>query len=276
MPRSCSGVRSPRGTCTWTVEKPAWRCGVDRAAREALELARVAVRARRGRRRAGRVGLLVVEELVEREVALGDPVALELLLDLAAQLVDAELVDEHLQAGPRAVDAQPVLAVEDAEDGLGDLQVVAVLGLDELVERRGDARHDRRAAADADLEAPHAVALAGEEGDVVDAGDRAVGLGAGEGGLDLARHQLRRGVADEVAHVGADVLRRVEDLVLADAGPRVGRDVADGVAAALAAGQAGVRDLADQLGHVAQRDVVDLEVLARGEVRLVERRVAAR
>src|SRR4029079_11671929 len=105
---------------------------------------------------------------LDREVGLGGPVALELLLDLGAQLVDAELVDEDLDAGARAVDAQPVLAVEDAEDGLGDLQVLAVVGGDELVERRRDAGHDARAAADADLEALDAVALAGDEGDVVD------------------------------------------------------------------------------------------------------------
>ena len=86
--------------------------------------------------------------------------------------------------------------------GLGDLEVVAVVGLDELVEGRRDAGHDRGAAADPDLEALDAVAFAGEEGDVVDAADRPVLVGAGEGGLDLARHQLRRRVADEVADVG--------------------------------------------------------------------------
>ena len=44
--------------------------------------------------------------------------------------------------------------------GLGHLQVVAVVELDELVQRRRDARHDRGAAADADLDAAdHAVAL---------------------------------------------------------------------------------------------------------------------
>ena len=118
----------------------------------------------------------------------------------------------------------------------------------------------------------HAVALARDERDVVDAGQRAVGVGAGERGLDLARHQLRRRVAHEVAHVGADVRRRVPQLVVADAGPRVGGHVAHGVAAALAAGEPGVGDLADQLRHVAQRDVVDLDVLARRDVGLVERR----
>ena len=76
--------------------------------------------------------------MVDREVALGDPVALELLLDHLAEGVDADLVDQHLDPGAGAVDAQPLLAVEDPEDGLGDLQVVAVLELDELVQRGGD------------------------------------------------------------------------------------------------------------------------------------------
>ena len=185
------------------------------------------------------------------------------------------LVDEDLDAGAGAVDAQPVLAVEDAEDGLGDLQVLAVVGLDEVVEGGGDARHDRRAAADADLEAAHAVALTrGDEGDVVDAGDRAVLVGRREGRLDLARHQLRRGVAHEVAHVGAAYGRRVEELVLADAGPRVAGDVAHRVAAALAGGEAAVGDARGSASATsAQRDVVDLDVLARRDVALVQRRV---
>ena len=224
-------------------------------------------------------GLLVeVEEPgLDREVALVDPVALELGLDQVAELVHADLVDEHLDAGAGTVLAQPVGAVEDPEHGLGDLQVVAVVGLDEVVEGRGDARHDRGAAADADLEpADHlAVDLTDprEEGAVVDARDGAVVVGGRERRLELARHQLADVVADEVADVGADVGRRVEELALADAGPRVARDVAHGVAAALAGGQAHRADLADQLGHLGQRHVVDLDVLARGDVRLVQRRV---
>ena len=143
----------------------------------------------------------------------------------------------------------------------------------ELAQRRRDAGHDRRAAAHAHLEALHAVADARDEGDVVDAGDRAVLVGGGEGGLHLARHQLRGGVAHEVAHVGAHVGGGVEELALADAGPGVAGHVADGVAAALAAREAGVGQLPDRLGGVPQRDVVELDVLARGDVALVERRV---
>jgi hypothetical protein len=119
-------------------------------------------------------------------------------------------------------------------------QVLAVVEADEVVQRRRDARHDRRAAADADLDAALPVALARDEGDVVDAGERAV-LGRGvEGRLDLARHELRGRVAHEVAHVGARVRGEVEELVGRDAGPWVAGDVANRVAAALAARQAGV------------------------------------
>ncbi len=111
---------------------------------EALELGQVAVGAAvdGGRHRCGQ--LLVVDEQagLDAEVAFCDPLALQLLLDLVAQLVDAVLVDEHLDARTRAVHAQPLLAVEDAKDGLGDAQVVAVVELHELVQHGRHARHD--------------------------------------------------------------------------------------------------------------------------------------
>src|SRR4029077_10192351 len=117
------------------------------------------------------------------------------------------------------------------------------------------------------------VPFAAEEGDVVDAADRTVLIGAGEGGLDLTRHQLRGRMPDEVADVGAGVGGRVEDLVGGDASPGGRGDVAHRVAAALARGEAGLGDLADQRLHVAQRDVVDLDVLAGRYMALVERGV---
>ena len=212
-PRNCSGVRSPRVIFTSTVLKPSWRCGahVRRRGRR---------RTRCGRRSGSRPrpaaparcasSSIDVGEVVDREVALGDPVALELLLDHLAEGVDADLVDQHLDPGAGAVDAQPLLAVEDPEDGLGDLQVVAVLELDEVVERGGDPRHDRGAAADPDLDPADPVALARDEADVVDAGDRDVLVGGREGRLHLPRHQLRRRVADEVADVGGRVRGDVE------------------------------------------------------------------
>ena len=273
MPRSCSGRQVAAGDLHVDGREAVLALRLDVVGAEALE---GACRRRWARRRsaggAGAERLLVDVEAQARdvEVALGDPVARQLLVDHLAEGVDADLVDEHLDARAGAVDAQEVLAVEDPQAGLGDLEVLAVVEADELVERRRDARHDRRAAADAHLDAAHAVALAGEEGDVVDAGQRAVGAGrAVERGLDLARHHLRRRVAHEVAHVGAGVGGQVEDLVLADAGPRVARDVAHGVAAALARGQPGVGELADRGRRVGQRDVVQLDVLARRDVALV-------
>ena len=200
----------------------------------------------------GRVGLLVVVEAqaldqLGVEVALVDPVALELLVDLLAEGVDADLVDQDLDPGAGAVLAQPLLAVEDPQHRLGDLQVVAVVGLDELVEGRGDAGHDRGAAADPDLEAldRRRLSRARKPMSWMPVIARSL-VGAGEGGLELARHQLGRRVADEVADVGAGVGGRVEDLVGGDAGPGVAGDVADRVAAALARGEAGLGDLAQQ------------------------------
>src|SRR5215211_2994897 len=249
--------------------------GLDAGLAEALELGEVAVGAARlhGDRR--RIRLLVVDEeqVVDREVTLGYPVALELLLDHLAEGVDADLVDQDLDAGAGAVDAQPLLAVEEAEDGLGDLQVVAVVEFDEVVEGGGDAGHDGRAAADPHLDAPDAVADARDEADVVDAGDRDVLVGRGERRLDLARHQLGDRVADEVADVRARIGRDIEGLALGDAREGVAGDVAHRVAAALARGEAGIGDAADELGGIRQRDVVDLDVLARRDVALVEGRV---
>ena len=78
--------------------------------------------------------------------------AAQLLLDLLSTCLDPDLVDQERDPRPGAVGAQPLLAVEDAQHCLGHLEVVPVVGLDELVEGGGDPGHDRGAAADADLE----------------------------------------------------------------------------------------------------------------------------
>ena len=108
--------------------------GVDVVGAERLELRAVAVRAAGRRRSLGRGALLVEvgQQTLDREVALGDPVALELTVDHVAECLDADLVDQHLDPRAGAVDAQPVLTVEDPQGGLGELQVLAVLGRDEL------------------------------------------------------------------------------------------------------------------------------------------------
>src|SRR5205814_1146093 len=136
----------------------------------------------------------------------------------------------------------------------------------ELPERSAHARHDRGAAAGADLEALHLIAVdladPRDESEIVDVGDRAVLVGRRESDLELARQELADLVAHEVAHESADVGCRVEELTFADAGPRVPGHVADGVPAGLAAREADLADHSDRLGRLLERDVMELEVLA--------------
>ena len=63
---------------------------------------------------------------------------------------DADAVDVELDAGAHPVLAELGRVVEDADGGLRDAQVVG--DGHEVVERPGVAGHNRRAAADADLE----------------------------------------------------------------------------------------------------------------------------
>src|SRR6185312_725461 len=69
------------------------------------------------------------------------------------------------------------------------------------------------------------------------------------------------------------VRRDVEVLTGQNAGAGISGHVAHRVTAALARGQAGVAELADERGGVGQRHVVHLDVLARGDVALAQRDV---
>ena len=81
-------------------------------------------------------------------------------------------------------------------------------------------------------------------------------------------------MADEVAHIRPRVGGDIEQLALERARPRVAGDVAHRIAAPLARGQAGVTQLADQLGRIRQRNVMHLDVLAGSDVALAQRDVA--
>ena len=104
----------------------------------------------------------------------------------------------------------------------------------------------------------------------MDGGDGGVGLAAGEVDLELAGQELGDGVAHPVADEGAGVGRGIEDFVLGDAGPGVGGDVAHGVAAGFARGESDGTQDAEHVGHLVERDEVDLDVLARGDVALAQ------
>ena len=115
----------------------------------------------------------------------------------------------------------------------------------------------------------------GRKARVVDVGDDVVVAAAGEGGLPLARERLRVLVADEVTGVGREVRRDVERLLQLHAREGIAGDVADGVAARLAGDEARVAEDAHDVRGVGELDEVDLQVLAGGDVALLERRVLA-
>ena len=106
----------------------------------------------------------------------------------------------------------------------------------------------------------------------MDCGDRRVGLAASEVDLELARQQLRNRAAHPVANEGACVGRWIKDLVLGDACPWVGGDIADGIAAGLARRQTAAAQHLQHVGHLVERNEVNLDVLPGGDVSLAQRR----
>jgi hypothetical protein len=123
-----------------------------------------------------------------------------------------------------------------------------------------------QAARDVNAEPPFPVAKLGDEAEIVEARKRGIRIGAGEGDLELARQQPGVGLGDEPAGERERVGAGIEDLVHADTGLGRDEDVADGIAAAAARGQTEFEQFAHGLDNLLQRDVVDLELLPRGDV----------
>src|ERR1700749_1395568 len=99
-PRSCSGVRSPRRILASTVTNPSWRWGTTLDSRKwsnsrRSPLGEAYCTPGSGARASSSTSKVIS---VRGKAALGDPVALEFLLDQVAEGVDADLVDEHLDA----------------------------------------------------------------------------------------------------------------------------------------------------------------------------------
>ena len=187
------------------------------------------------------------------------------LLELLAQRLGADAVDEELQA--RLAARLPVLlgVAEDAGhpgDDLGRL-----LGRDEDVHPAREARLGGEAAADAQVEAARAVLgdRAGER-DVVDQAARAVLAAARDRDLVLAREVRVELVVEEVVvdRLGGGVA--VDDLVVREAGERAADHVAGDVAAGAGRGHPDALEAVEDLGDVLQPDPVDLEALARRAV----------
>ncbi len=160
------------------------------------------------------------------------------------------------------------LGVEDGQDRLGDAH--DLVGWDELEEGVGEPGGGAESAAHNHLETLLLSAIddagAGDVAEIVHGGETVVVVGGGEGRLELAGELLRNLQAEAVHGDGLGVGRDVERLVGADAGEVVGGDVANGVAAGLARRQADRRQQAHDRRRVGQLDVVELEVLAGGDV----------
>ena len=185
-------------------------------------------------------------------------------LDLPGEGLRAELVHQDLDA--RLVDVvAPAELVVDAQDRLDVAQQIA-LGQERL-DGLADERRAPEPAADDHLEADLAGAVAVQpQADVVDLDRGAVVGGRRHGDLELARQERefrmqRRVLAQDL---GPDA--RVLDLVGRDAGPLIGGDVADAIAAGLHAVQPDAARSAIDVGQLLELDPVELEVLPRGEV----------
>ena len=141
-----------------------------------------------------------------------------------------------------------------------------------LVEQLGLVRRGAEAAADVEVEAAaldavHAPSLrAMAPKSCIITSPQASPRAAGEGDLELAPEVLAVRVAEQEAEERVRVGRDVEGLGVADAGQRAGGDVAHAVAAGLAGGDADRGQAAHQVGRVVDVDVVELDVLARGDV----------
>ena len=188
--------------------------------------------------------------------------------DAALDLVEAQLVDDPLHAGPELVVAVAgLLEHPDARlDGGQEL-----LAGRELLERQRGVGVGAEAAGDEHAEP--GLDLAGlvraghcNDADVVEHGLAAVGDAAGEVDLELPGEALADRVPEEVAEGGLGPGLDVEDLVGAGAGEVAAHDVADRVGACLAGGHADHRQLLEDLGDLLELHEVELDVLAGGQV----------
>ena len=213
-----------------------------------------------GRREIGHDAIALVLRQVDRVLMRRLPIG----LDVLAEFVDAELIDEDLDA--RLVDvvaaAMQIVHAQDRLD-VGEQMLLRQEGAD-LLPDIGRAAH---AAADQHAEAVLAVRPAHDlQADIVEGDGRAILGGAGDGDLELARQPAelgmqRRPLAQDLAP-GARVL----ELVIGGAGERIGGDVAHAIAAGLDAVHLDIGERGQHVGNVDELHPVELQVLPRGEM----------
>ena len=202
---------------------------------------------------------------VERQRAVLD--RLPFLLDLATELLRAELMDENLDAGLVDIVAPAVLIV-GAQDRFDIAEKIALR--QERLDGLGDERRSAEPAADHDLEAGLAGAIAMHpQPDIVHLHRRAVVRRCRERDLELARQEGEFRVQRQMLAQQFRPDARILDLVGRDAGPLIGGDVTHAIAAGLHPVQSGARQIGHGVGQFIELDPVELDVLPRGEMAVV-------
>ncbi len=205
------------------------------------------------------------DPLIELEHAVAD--LLPLLLDLAAELLGAELVHQDLDARLVDVVAAAILIV-GAQDRLDIAEQIA-LGQERL-DGLGDERGAAKPAAHHHLEAHLAGAvLVHAQPDVMHLHRRTIVARGRERDLELARQEREFRMQGQMLAQQLGPQARILDLVGRDARPLIGGDVAHAIAAGLHAVQAGTREVRHRIGQLLELDPVELDVLPRGEVAVI-------
>ncbi len=210
------------------------------------------------------------------QFGLGDQVraAAVIVFEDVAEL-GRDRIDEGLALGlDQDLDARlvevvaPAHAVVDTHDGLDEHQ--DLLPGHELADDAADHRRASHAAAHQHLEADLAGAVLQQlQPDVVPADGGAVFTCAADRNLELARQERELGMQRAPLAQDLAIGPRVHHLVGGDTGQCVAGDVADAVAAGLDAVHVDFGQQVHHVGGARQRNPVELQVLARGEVAVV-------
>ena len=193
----------------------------------------------------------------------------QLLLDQLAELLQANAVNQYLDPGHHPILAEGYGLVKDGPDRQGQAQVV-FFG-QKVVQGFGQAGHNGSAAAHINLEPPLPVPDLGDISQILNGGGHRVpGVNAGKGGLELAGKGLGDGMADAETHIGGQIGRGVKNFLGVHAGGGRADHIADGVAAGFPAGQSRRPQQTQDFGTLRQGDVMKLDILAGGDVALMQ------
>ena len=187
----------------------------------------------------------------------------ELFAVLLEEALDAKPVDQELD--PRLGPLDPVrVTVVEGDDGLHHHQELALL--DERFDHDRLVRLVAQSAAGKNLE-PEPIAVPHrDDREVVQEPLRTIGFAAGKTDLELARKLLVQRIAQKVPDRAVHETRDVDVLLRANARERARGDVADGVATGFTSREAEGSKRTERGRRFRERDIIDLQVLTRGDV----------